>query len=509
MCGIAGLHIKPEYKGKIPAGRLLDWLLVGIQPRGTDATGFLSVGFDNQVQLDKAPIKASDFIKKRKSIKAEPQTILAHTRYATQGGPEDNRNNHPVNYATTFLVHNGWITNDYELYEKYDMERHADVDTEAIAALLWDKCAPDSWGNADKALEELEGAMAVAAIDIRRPGELLLARGYSSPLVYVENKQFIMWASTKEALKLAWGKVLGTPPADNKFKSLAEGDIFFIKDGETMIGSFSPSYGTRYTSSAYAYGYATWDDYDNDKKYGEQESFKFGTESSTGGYWETMKDGTRIYRSYTKRLDGIQRAKIETDLVYTTPNSRGTAMGNRTPWTPLTHEYEKVKSYADWAMAELEIHNQVVDALAGKTSLDPEVIEWMLFHIDPAVLDMEKKLQTVRDFLDSQYTAVYDTLMEQFLKDEDEDYEKSILDSPPAANETIMAEILKNATSGLDAETKVKQITTGKGDRDNGIRPFPEFDPLYACLECGSAEMEDSGYCIECEVRKEVRASVG
>lgn len=477
MCGIAGVHIKPEYKGKIPAGRLLDWLLIGILPRGDHATGFLSVGFDNQVQMDKAPVDAKAFVKKRKSIKAEPQTVLAHTRYATQGDPKDNRNNHPVNYGTTFLVHNGWITNDDEIYKKYDMERHAEVDTEAIAASLWNACPADTWGSADKALSELEGAIAISAIDIRRPGEVLLARGFHSPLIYIEAKQFYMWASTLSALKLAWGKVFGTPPSDDKFSSLDEGDIMVIRNGVAEIGAFSPSYGTRYTSNDYAWAYEGY--------YGNKD---YDDSPNSDGYWIYNSDGTREFKRYTKRLTAGRRMDIKEKLAFSTPYSRGVAMTDYQPFSPISSEMKQIETFEGWAQLDLDIHKLCVEYLADLVNLEESMIQWLLFHVEPDTLETHKGLQAVRDYLDSKYSQFYDEVMEDHLAEE-ETATAAVRDSE---TEKTMSEILDRAL--------------GRGDE---TKPYPSFNPLYACIECGQYEMEDSGYCMECEVKQEVRAKVG
>ena len=87
MCGIAGVHVKSRYKGQLPLDDILDYFLVHIAERGKHATGFVAANYGGKgVTLDKKPIEAKDFIAVRNRPKMDNvQTILAHTRYATQG----------------------------------------------------------------------------------------------------------------------------------------------------------------------------------------------------------------------------------------------------------------------------------------------------------------------------------------------------------------------------------------------------------------------------------------
>lgn len=457
MCGIAGIHIKPSAKGKVPAGRLLDWLLLGIESRGGDATGFLSVGFDNAIQVDKNNVKAPAFIKARKPIKSMPQTVLAHTRLATQGSPDDNRNNHPVHFGTVFLVHNGWLTNDAELFKEYSLEATAEVDTLAIAAMLWEH-ASESTGflnGAPKALEEVEGAMAIAAVDIQQPGKVLLARGFNSPLVYIETNQFWMWASTKQALKLAWGKVFGTPPKDKRFKELEEGKFILLDNGDATYGEFKPAWGTRYTSS-----FNYWDE-ESYASYGDMGA----TAGSGSGYWVINDDGTRTFKT-VGAIPAVGAAE------YSTPLSR---MKDRItkPFKPLNYEIQAVEALGAWALEDGQYHEAALWVAADNIGIDFEVARWLLFYCDPDLIKSDRKLQVVRDALDWEYREMYNGMMLEELKKQKEAQER----------EAELAITLD--PSAVEEEKDVKLIGTGTIG-------------ALACIECGFNEMEDDGYCSDC-----------
>lgn len=216
MCGIAGVHVKERYRGQLPLNNVLDYLLVHIAERGKHATGFVSVDFGGKgVLLEKKDVPAEEFIGIRKQIKtANTQTILGHTRYATQGPKEELENNHPVLFGSCFVTHNGHINNDDEVVKEFDLEtrRPAKVDSIAIPIALT-SCGLDSIKDIQEGLGKLAGNMAIAAIDpVKKPGQVILAKGSVSPLVVLHHRTGFYWASTKAALEFMWGSLIGTPP---------------------------------------------------------------------------------------------------------------------------------------------------------------------------------------------------------------------------------------------------------------------------------------------------------
>ena len=238
MCGIAGVHVKSRYKGQLPLDDILDYFLVHIAERGKHATGFVAANYGGKgVTLDKKPIEAKDFIAVRNRPKMDNvQTILAHTRYATQGPKEDFENNHPDVFGTTFATHNGHISNDDAVLDEFSLKdkRPAAVDSIAIPVALA-SCGMDSIANIQKGLGLLGGNMACAVIDpIKHPGQLILAKGSMSPLVLLHHRTGFYWASTKAAIEFVWGSLIGTPPT-KKAKDPTELGWYEFKYGEAWL----------------------------------------------------------------------------------------------------------------------------------------------------------------------------------------------------------------------------------------------------------------------------------
>lgn len=212
MCGIAGFTVKrPERVTHAQMELLADNLLLGIENRGRDATGLVALSTSTPPVWQKASCDATSFIGHRRSLPSDTVTVILHTRYATQGLAAFPENNHPIRRGSFYIVHNGHLWNDKELFRTTKRKRVGQVDSEAIAAVLADAGELDQL--ATVVMPQLEGAAAVAAVDERHPGTLAIARGESSPLYYAESKSLVLFASTPEAITGAHKLAIGQSPA--------------------------------------------------------------------------------------------------------------------------------------------------------------------------------------------------------------------------------------------------------------------------------------------------------
>src|SRR5436190_662923 len=98
MCAIVG------WSGTLKRGqwrqvhRLLTELLIASSCRGTDSTGFATLGGGDGVLVDKRPVPSTVFTATSGAWKrlSKPTCLIAHCRAASHGAPDtgDNRNNH-------------------------------------------------------------------------------------------------------------------------------------------------------------------------------------------------------------------------------------------------------------------------------------------------------------------------------------------------------------------------------------------------------------------------------
>lgn len=157
------------------------------------------------------------------------KTVILHTRFATQGDPSDNANNHPVVSpgGTVAVTHNGVISNDYLFRGGPDgYEGLAKVDSAVIPAIIEDVGI--------RGFSELEGYAALAWLDELSPVRetLHLARLEYSPVHYtwLPDGSFV-YASTEALLVKALN--LAGLPYGGVF-SMGEGDYLQIVNGFVM-----------------------------------------------------------------------------------------------------------------------------------------------------------------------------------------------------------------------------------------------------------------------------------
>jgi glucosamine 6-phosphate synthetase-like amidotransferase/phosphosugar isomerase protein len=197
MCGIAGYSLSPD--SQVERTLAAQALLAGISERGADAVGYAFRSDDRAVDVTKLRGGASALLDEI-AVPAGASEALIHTRDFTKGHPDVDANNHPIRHGAVVGVHNGVISNDDELLERYGIERwtpEMSVDSEAIFALM------EHRNHKPAALRELHGTMAAAWLDERRPETLFLARGISRPLWIGRRENEVFFASTRRALHIA------------------------------------------------------------------------------------------------------------------------------------------------------------------------------------------------------------------------------------------------------------------------------------------------------------------
>ncbi len=173
MCGIIG-YIGP--KDVVPI--LLEGLK-RLEYRGYDSAG-IAVVDEDQIHLKRAKGKISDLERSLGPSSLNGNFGVGHTRWATHGRPsEENAHPHRDCTGSLVVVHNGIIENYLSLKKKLIEEGHTfrtETDTEVIAHLV-EKYFHGSLEEAvQQAVQDLEGAYAVAVISTQDTGKIVAAK---------------------------------------------------------------------------------------------------------------------------------------------------------------------------------------------------------------------------------------------------------------------------------------------------------------------------------------------
>ena len=222
MCGIIAAATEKS------VGKLLVQGLYKMEYRGYDSAGVALHQID-----DIAHLRSLGKVKKLESkmVKEKPKGKIgiAHTRWATHGKPSE-ENAHPhVSNNRVFIVHNGIIENYVALKEqliKKGYQFNSQTDSELIAHQL------DFFLNQDREMleamsllkEKLEGAYAVAAIDLKNESHFYLMRN-KSPLLLGQSDSGMFAASDPLALA----------DLTNEFIFLEDGDVAEVSAKEYKI----------------------------------------------------------------------------------------------------------------------------------------------------------------------------------------------------------------------------------------------------------------------------------
>jgi len=228
MCGIIAAASNRN------VGKLLVQGLHKMEYRGYDSAG-IALHQDDGIAHLRTLGKVQLLEEKMIAEKPKSKLGIAHTRWATHGEPSE-INAHPhKSQDSVYIVHNGIIENYVQLREdlkKDGYEFISQTDSELIAHLL------DFYINQGQSMidamystkKKLEGAYAIAAIDIKDNINLVIARNKSPLLIGVGDDEIF---AASDPLAIA--------QQTNKFIFLEDGDVAEISANSYKIFDESKS----------------------------------------------------------------------------------------------------------------------------------------------------------------------------------------------------------------------------------------------------------------------------
>ena len=178
MCGIL---VGVSQKKVIPI--LLEGLR-RLEYRGYDSCG-VAVIEDGAIRRARSVKRVQELVEQVEAEKLDSTVGIAHTRWATHGGPVV-CNAHPhIAGGRIALVHNGIIENYAEIREELlsaGVTFESQTDTEVLAHLVNHYYEGDLLAAVERALNRVRGAYGIAVMALDEPGRIVAAR-LGSPMV--------------------------------------------------------------------------------------------------------------------------------------------------------------------------------------------------------------------------------------------------------------------------------------------------------------------------------------
>ena len=178
MCGIYG-YIRPKEieDGIDPVDVCLEALSL-LEYRGYDSAGIAGI-IDGKIKSCKRAGKVHSLKSAVEKEKLQLNIVIAHTRWATHGIPnQENAHPHFDHKETLAVVHNGIIENHTVIRDKLEskgIEFQSDTDSEVIAQLVSYLYKGDLRIAVQKALKQLHGSLAIAIIHVNHPNQIVAA----------------------------------------------------------------------------------------------------------------------------------------------------------------------------------------------------------------------------------------------------------------------------------------------------------------------------------------------
>ncbi|MFA6908897.1 MAG: glutamine--fructose-6-phosphate transaminase (isomerizing) [Patescibacteria group bacterium] len=229
MCGIIGYIGKKNTRDIVIEG------LHRLEYRGYDSAG-IAIPADGHLTIKKQVGKIHNLEEVTHDLPGGGMVAIGHTRWATHGGvTEENAHPHtgcPLEKKIQVAVaHNGIIENYRTLKTMLQKKGHmfsSETDTEVIPHLIEEYANGNFLEAVRSALNDLEGAYAIVAVNTNNPDEIVAARN-QSPLVLGIGKNEYFVASdpsafvhhTKEMVHLEDGEIAHLTPKGYKIISLA------------------------------------------------------------------------------------------------------------------------------------------------------------------------------------------------------------------------------------------------------------------------------------------------
>jgi glucosamine 6-phosphate synthetase-like amidotransferase/phosphosugar isomerase protein len=133
MCGVFGFAARK--RDQVVSIKALEKIAAVTETRGPHAFGFAWIDSKGRLRCFKSEGRITNHLGVL-AIAKDARMLIGHCRYATQGPPSENINNHPHPVDGGWFVHNGVIRNYWLRMQKYDLFPVSNCDSELIGLMF-------------------------------------------------------------------------------------------------------------------------------------------------------------------------------------------------------------------------------------------------------------------------------------------------------------------------------------------------------------------------------------
>jgi len=132
MCGVFGFVSRDGGKMNL---EVLGRIARATERRGPHAFGFAWIDRRGRLKCYKQTGRITDHLGLL-TLAADARMLVGHCRWATQGSPSNNLNNHPHPADGGWIVHNGQVRHYAELVQEFDLYPVSECDSEVLGLLV-------------------------------------------------------------------------------------------------------------------------------------------------------------------------------------------------------------------------------------------------------------------------------------------------------------------------------------------------------------------------------------
>ena len=170
MCGVFGWVAKGEGKLNL---KTLRAIALASESRGRHAWGVSWLDAAGVLRSYKQAGAIGDSLAALQMVRGA-RMVIGHTRWATQGSPADNVNNHPHASDGGWLVHNGVIPHYRQLLTEYGLHASTDCDSEVLGLLI--ESQPGALLDRCLGAANIAGVTPLVILGLWKPGRLVAVR---------------------------------------------------------------------------------------------------------------------------------------------------------------------------------------------------------------------------------------------------------------------------------------------------------------------------------------------